>query len=89
MEAYNEDIPYFRWSVDVKDGFHILDMNYGNAYRLTLNYVHAPPTINPINDQEIEEDTDPWFFVTGTFNGSISDYTLYAYSDTADFYVID
>ena len=89
MEAYNEDIPYFRWSVNVTDGFHILDMNYGNAYRMTLNYVHTPPTINPITDQEIEEDTDPWFFVTGTFHGSISDYTLYAYSDTADFYVID
>ena len=89
MEAYNEDIPHFRWSVDVTDGFHILDMNYGNAHRITLNYVHTPPTINPINDQEIEEDTDPWFFVTGTFYGSISDYTLYAYSDTADFYVID
>ena len=89
MEANNEDAPYFRWSVDVTDGFHILDMNYGNAHRMTLNYVHTPPTINPINDQEIEEDTDPWFFVTGTFYGSISDYTLYAYSDTADFYVID
>ena len=89
MEAYNEDTPYFRWSVDVNDGFHILDMNYGNAYRITFNYVHTPPTINPINDQEIEEDTDPWFFVTGTFHGLISDYTLYAYSDTADFYVID
>ena len=89
MEAYNENTPYFRWSVDVTDGFHILDMSYGNAYRMTLNYVNTPPTINPINDQEIEEDTDPWFFVTGIFYGPISDYTLYAYSDTADFYVID
>ena len=41
MEAYNEDTPYFRWSVDVNDGFHILDMNYGNAYRITFNYVHT------------------------------------------------
>ena len=47
------------------------------------------PNIEYVEDQEIEEDTDPFLFVTGTFYGSIDDYTLYAYSDTADFYVID
>ena len=47
------------------------------------------PNIEHVEDQEIEEDTAPFLFVTGTFYGSIDDYTLYAYSDTADFYVID
>ncbi len=86
MEALDDTVSYFKWSVDVTDGLHVLSSDYDSAYPISYNYT---PTINPIDDQEIEEDTDPWFFVTGTFYGSISDYTLYAYSDTADFYVID
>ena len=86
MEALDDTVSYFRWSVDVTDGLHVLSSDYDSAYPISYKYT---PTINLIEDQEIEEDTDPWFFVTGTFYGLISDYTLYAYSDTADFYVID
>tara|TARA_X000001388_G_scaffold73185_1_gene64637 strand:+ start:667 stop:2598 length:1932 start_codon:yes stop_codon:yes gene_type:complete len=67
------------------NGQYIVLTNYGVLLAIGI----ASPMIEEIDDQEIEEDTDPFLFVTGTFYGSIDDYTLYAYSDTADFYVID
>ena len=79
MEAYNEDIPYFRWSVDVTDGFHILDMNYGNAHRITLNYVHTPPIIESVSVEPLQDyilltynDDEEFFYAdTGYFELSI------------------
>jgi len=59
------------------------------AYDVGCSAINLSPVLEPIDDQEIEEDTDPFIWVTGTYYGSIDNYTLYAYSDTADFYVID
>ena len=59
------------------------------AYDVSCSAINLSPVLELIDDQEIEEDTDPFIWVTGTYYGSIDNYTLYAYSDTADFYVID
>ena len=75
MEAYNEDIPYFRWSVDVTDGFHILDMNYGNAHRITLNYVHNPPIIESVSVEPLQD------YILLTYN----DDEEFFYADTGYF----
>ena len=75
MEAYNEDIPYFRWSVDVTDGFHILDMDYGNAYRITLNYVHTPPIIESVSVEPLQD------YILLTYN----DDEEFFYADTGYF----
>ena len=75
MEAYNEDIPYFRWSVDVTDGFHILDMNYGNAHRITLNYVHTPPIIESVSVEPLQD------YILLTYN----DDEEFFYADTGYF----
>ena len=75
MEAYNEDIPYFRWSVDVTDGFHILDMNYGNAHRITLNYVHTLPIIESVSVEPLQD------YILLTYN----DDEEFFYADTGYF----
>ena len=70
----------------------VIKENSGDDFKnwiLKYDALSFSPILSNIPNQEIEEDTDPFLFVTGTFYGSIDDYTLYAYSDTADFYVID
>ena len=37
-EALDDTVSYFRWSVDVTDGLHVLRRDYHNALPITVNY---------------------------------------------------
>ena len=37
-EALDDTVSYFRWSVDVTDGLHVLRRDYNNALPITVNY---------------------------------------------------
>ena len=38
IEALDDTISYFKWSVDVTDGLHVLSSDYDSAYPVSFNY---------------------------------------------------